>query len=126
MVDGRQKAYRSEYIAGRKEEIRASYEKYEYEEYVDMDNIMTLPGFVRGYIGQGILYPPSISPALASLSIFPLDEIASMEADIARSFGYDFAQKALLPGRQYRIEDSTIEAGRKECAIGELIVQSGK
>ena len=49
-----------------------------------------------------------------------------MEADIARSFGYDFAQKALLPGRQYRIEDGTIEAGRKECAIGELIVQPGK
>ena len=51
-VGNRQKSFRSEYIAGRKEEIRSSYEKYEYEEYSDMDNIMTLPGFVRGYIGQ--------------------------------------------------------------------------
>jgi hypothetical protein len=32
--------------------MRASYEKFEYEEYIDMANIMTLPGFVRGYIGQ--------------------------------------------------------------------------
>jgi hypothetical protein len=60
------------------------------------------------------------------MTIFPLEEIASMESDIARSFGYEFSQKALLPGRQYKVENGTIEAGRKECAIGELIVQSGK
>jgi hypothetical protein len=52
LSDSKRKAYRSEYISGRKEEIRSSYEKYEYEEYIDMDNIMTLSGFVRGYIGQ--------------------------------------------------------------------------
>jgi hypothetical protein len=122
----KKKAYRSEYISGRKEEIRSSYEKYEYEEYIDMDNIMTLPGFVRGYIGQWLQYPTSLSVSLSEISIFPLDEIASMEADIARSFGYEFAQKALIPGRQYRLENGTIETGRKECAIGELRVQSGK
>ena len=116
----RQKSFRSEYIAGRKEEIRASYEKYEYEEYSDMDNIMTLPGFVRGYIGQWLQYPASLSVSLSELSIFPLDEIASMESDIARGFGYDFAQKALIPGRQYRVENGTIEPGRKECPIGEI------
>ncbi len=118
-VGNRQKAFRSEYIAGRKEEIRASYEKYEYEEYSDMDNIMTLPGFVRGYIGWWLQYPVSLSSSLAELQIFPLDEIASMEGDIARGFGYDFAQKALMPGRQYKIENGTIEPGRKECPIGE-------
>ena len=42
-----------------------------------------------------------------------------MEGDIARGFGYDFAQKALMPGRQYKIENGTIEPGRKECPIGE-------
>jgi len=66
----KRKSWRSEYIASRKEEIRASYEKYEYEEYADLDNIFTLPGFVRGFIGQGIRYPASISLSLASLSIF--------------------------------------------------------
>ncbi len=116
----RQKAYRSEYIAGRKEEIRASYEKYEYEEYSDMDNIATLPGYVRGYIGQWLQYPTSLSASLAELSIFPLDEIASMETDIARWYGYEFAQKALIPGRQYKIENGTIEPWRKECPIGEI------
>jgi hypothetical protein len=123
-VGNRQKAFRSEYIAGRKEEIRAGYEKYEYEEYSDMDNIMTLAGFVRGYIGQWLQYPTSLSASLAELSIFPLDEIASMETDIARGFGYDFAQRALLPGRQYKIENGTIEQWRKECPIGELLRHS--
>lgn len=43
----KRKSYRSEYIANRKEEIRAGYEKFEYEEYIDLPNIYTLPGFVR-------------------------------------------------------------------------------
>lgn len=47
-----------------------------------------------------------------------------MEADIARGFGYDFAQKALLPGRQYKVENASIETGRKECPIGEIIQTS--
>lgn len=38
------------------------------------------------------------------MSIFPLDEVASFEADIAKKHGYEFPQKALLPGRQYRVE----------------------
>ncbi len=44
-----------------------------------------------------------------------------MEGDIARSFGYEFSQKAILAGRQYRIENGTIEQGRKECSIGKVI-----
>jgi hypothetical protein len=44
-----------------------------------------------------------------------------MESDIAHTFGYEFSQKALLPGRQYRIENGSIEAGRKECPIGEML-----
>ena len=44
-----------------------------------------------------------------------------MESDIAHTFGYEFAQKALLPGRQYRVENATIEPGRKECPIGEIM-----
>lgn len=111
-----------EYKSTQKEEIHFSYEKYTYEEYEEMENIYTIPGFVRGFIGQGIAYPASLSPELFSLSIFPLDEVASLHADIAKGYGYDFAQKALIPGRQYRIENGTIETGRKECPIGELIV----
>ena len=38
----RRKSFRSEYIANRKEEIRAGYEKFEYEEYIDVPNIYTL------------------------------------------------------------------------------------
>lgn len=48
----KRKSFRSEYIANRKEEIRAGYEKFEYEEYMDTPNIYTLSGFVRGFIGQ--------------------------------------------------------------------------
>ncbi len=44
-----------------------------------------------------------------------------MESDIAHTFGYEFAQRALLPGRQYRVENGTIESGRKECSIGEIL-----
>lgn len=47
-----------------------------------------------------------------------------MEADIAHSFGYEFAQKAILPGRQYHIEQGTIDPGRKECPIGEILKNS--
>ena len=32
-----------------------------------------------------------------------------MESDIARGFGYDFTQRALTAGRQYRVENGTIE-----------------
>ena len=85
-----------------------------------MENIFTIPGFCRGFIGQGISYPSSISQSLASVSIFPLDEIASFESDIARKHGYECSQKALLPGRQYRVENGQIETGRKECPIGTL------
>jgi|GEM_PF-7101781 len=62
-----------------------------------MENIYTIPNFVRAFIGQGIAYPKELSSGLFSLQIFPLDEIASLSADIARASGYDFPQKALLP-----------------------------
>jgi Beta-lactamase superfamily domain len=120
----KRKSWRSEYIANRKEEMRASYEKYEYEEYADLDNIFTLPGFVRGFVGQGIRYPASISASLASLSVFPLSEVVSLEMDMAESCGYSFPQKALIPWRQYKIENGSIESGRKECAIWELMTQN--
>lgn len=74
-----------------------------------MENIYTIPGFVRGFIGQGIAYPECMSPELFSLPIFPLDEIASLHTDLARAAGYDFSQKALLSGRQYKVEDGNIE-----------------
>lgn len=113
-----------EYKATQKEEIHFSYEKYAYEEYVDIENIYTIPGFVRGFIGQGIAYPSELSHDLFSLQVFPLDEIASLHADIARTSGYDFSEKALLPGRQYKIENWAIETGRKECPIAKLTVNN--
>jgi hypothetical protein len=97
-----------------------AYERYDYDEYIDFPRIYDLPGYVRGFIGQGIAYPNVLSDELFSYQIFPLEEIASLESDIAKNHGYDYAQKALLPGRQYRLEDGTIETGRKECPIGEL------
>lgn len=97
------------------------YEKYDYEEFTHFPNVFLVPGFVRGYIGQGIAYPRSISSELADMSIWPLDEMVSVEQDYAREASYEFSQKALLPGRQYRIEGGTIETGRKECPIGRLI-----
>lgn len=82
-----------------------AYGKYEYEEFQDFPRIFDLPGFSRGFIGQGIAYPKCFSEALFSYEIFPLPEIASMESDVALTHGYDFSQKALLPGRQYKIEN---------------------
>lgn len=113
----KRKARRAEYIAGRKDEMYASYQKYEYEDFENFSNIYTIPGLVRGFIGQGIVYPQSLSQELYALQIFPLDEIASMESDIARECSYDFPQRALLPGRQYKAEHGTLETGRKECPI---------
>ncbi len=98
----------------------AAYQKYEYEDFAGFENIYTIPNLVRGFIGQGIGYPESLSPDFARLQIFPLEEIASMESDIARECGYEFPQRALLPGRQYKAEFGTLEPGRKECPIGIL------
>ncbi len=98
----------------------AAYQKYEYEDFENFSNIYSIPGLVRGFIGQGIAYPQSLSEELYMFQIFPLDEIVSMESDIARECGYEFPQRALLPGRQYKAEHGTLETGRKECPIGEL------
>jgi hypothetical protein len=54
------------------------------------------------------------------MAIWPLEEIVSVEQDYAKNASYEFSQKALLPGRQYRIEAATIEPGRKECPLGTL------
>ncbi|MDD2693613.1 MAG: MBL fold metallo-hydrolase [Candidatus Gracilibacteria bacterium] len=118
----KRKAFRDEYIAGRKEEMYFSYQKGEYEDFANFPNMYEIPNLVRGFIGQGIVYPRRFSLDYARVQIFPLEEIASMESDIARECGYEFPQKALLPGRQYRVENANIETGRKECPIGELII----
>lgn len=113
-----------EYLHTRKEDIEWWYAKYEYEEYEDFPRIFDIPGFVRGFIGQGLVYPRSLSSALASVSIFPLSEIVDREMSFAQEYGFDFPQKALLPGRQFRLENGTVEPGRKECPIG--IIQKEK
>jgi hypothetical protein len=120
LVENKRESYRAKYIADQKEDMLANYEKYDYEEYAHFPNLYTLPGFVRGFVGQGIAYPRSLSEELYTLSIFPLDEIASVERDYAQNAGYEFSQKALLAGRQYKAENGTIEQGRKECSIGIL------
>ena len=120
----KRKAFREKYIADQKEDILASYEKYEYEEYAHFPNLFTLPGFMRGFIGQGIRYPREVSESLSELVLFPLDEIVSIESDYAKNTWYEFSQKALLSGRQYKIENGNIEQGRKECPIGELLKDS--
>jgi Beta-lactamase superfamily domain len=122
LAENKRETYRAKYIADQKEDMLASYEKYDYEEYAHFPNLFTLPGFVRGFVGQGIAYPRSLSEELYTLSIFPLDEIASIENDYAKNAGYEFSQKALLAWRQYKVENGNIEQGRKECPIGELIV----
>ena len=58
-----------------------------------------------------------MSEELYNLALFPLDEIVSLENDYAKNAGYSFPQKALLPGRQYKVENGGIETGRKECPI---------
>lgn len=57
--------FRREYVASRREVIEWGYEQWQYEESESYENIFLLSGFVRGFIGQGIVYPRSISPALA-------------------------------------------------------------
>lgn len=85
LFPNKRKAFREKYIADQKEDILSSYEKYEYEEYAHFPNLFTLSGFVRGFIGQGIAYPKSLSEELYMLSIFPLDEIVSIEHDYAKN-----------------------------------------
>jgi hypothetical protein len=108
------------YLAARREEIEWWYAKWEDEEYQDTPNFMTLPGFCRGFIGQWICYPYVFSEKLATLAAFTLSEVVEREVSFAEQYGYDFPQKALLPGRQFRIENGNIEQGRKECSIGEI------
>ncbi len=112
--------FRNEYLHHRKEEIEWGYAKWEYEDYEDFQNYMTIPGFVRGFIGQGICYPRMLSETLSWLACLTLDEVVDREQNFAREHGYEFAQKVLHPGRQYRIEHGNIETGRKECPIGTL------
>ena len=117
----KRKAYRDQYVATQKEEIAFQYERYEYEEFAHHPNLFALPGFVRGFIGQGIAYPSKVNEELYNLALFPLDELVSLENDYAKNAGYTFPQKPLIPGRQYKVENGGIEAGRKECSIGELV-----
>lgn len=84
-IPSKRKAFREKYIADQKEDILASYEKYEYEEYAHFPNLFTLSGFVRGFIGQGIRYPREVSASLSELALFPLDEIVSIEHDYAQN-----------------------------------------
>jgi hypothetical protein len=91
------------------------------EEYLSLPNFLTLPGFCRGFIGQGICYPRSMSEKLAGTTAFSLPEVVEREVSFATEYGYNFSQKALLPGRQYVIENAVIEQGRKECSIGEFV-----
>lgn len=122
----KRRKFRNEYISNRKEMMRYGYEKFECEEFEEFPNLYNIRGFCRGFIGQGIIYPKILSRELADISIFPLEEIASLESDYAHNHGYTFPQKALLPGRQYIIENGTINAGRKECLVGKLIVHHEK
>jgi hypothetical protein len=92
----KRKSYRDNYIANQKEEILFQYERFEYEEFVHHPSLFSLPGFVRGFVGQGIAYPRNLSEELYSLSLFPLDELVSIESDYARNIGYSFPQKALI------------------------------
>lgn len=96
------------------------YEKYDYEEYAHFPNLFLVPGFVRGFIGQGIRYPSVLSAELADMQIWPLDEIVSTEQDYAKNASYEFSQRALLAGRQYILQSGTIETGRKDCPLGVL------
>lgn len=58
-----------------------------------------------------------MSEELFGLALFPLDEFVSIENDYAKNAGYNFPQKALIPGRQYRVENGGIEVGRKEFSL---------
>lgn len=49
--------WRNEYLHTRREEITWGYAKWEFEDYETTPNIFEIPGFVRGFIGQGICYP---------------------------------------------------------------------
>lgn len=115
-----------EYLHTRKEDIEFGYEKWEYEDFAEFENFFELDGFVRGFIGQGLIYPTALSTELSGINIFPLAEVADREVQIAANFGYHFPQKALLPGRQYRLTGGDIETGRKECPIATLTPFLGK
>ena len=104
LAPSKRASFRGEFIAREKEDMIFSYEKYDYEEFANFPKLFEIPGFTRGFIGQGIAYPESLSEELFSYQIFPLPEIASLESDLARERGYEFGQKALIPGRQYRVE----------------------
>ncbi|MBP9779830.1 MBL fold metallo-hydrolase [Candidatus Gracilibacteria bacterium] len=111
-------AFKKSYLRERREEIEWGYVKWETEEYENRANFMKIPGFCRGFIGQGICYPRILSEKLAGISAFSLSEVVDREISFATEYGYGFSQKALLPGRQYTINHGVIEQGRKECSIG--------
>ena len=52
LLPNKRKAFCEKYIADQKEDILASYERYEYEEYAHFPNLFTLRGFVRWFIGD--------------------------------------------------------------------------
>lgn len=121
-AENKRKNFRSEYLSERKMAMRYSYEKFLDEDFEDFPNIFTIPGFCRAFIGQGITYPEILDPKLGFAKIFPLDEIASIESDYAKNFDYNFPQKAMNAGKQYKVENGQIETGRKDCPIGKLVV----
>ncbi len=53
--------WRNEYLHTRREEMTWGYAKWEFEDYESVPNFLEIPGFIRGYIGQGICYPLAFS-----------------------------------------------------------------
>lgn len=124
--ENKRKSFQAKYISERKESIEYFYEKFEYEDFEDFPNILKIPNFCRGFIGQWITYPFLLSENLWNSAIFPLDEIASIENNYAKKYWYNFSQKALNAGRQYKIENWQIETWRKDCPIWKLVLNNEK
>ena len=98
------KAFEQEYIDYRKEELDYNYSRFDYDLEWASD-IQRLPYFMKGLVGQWIIYPTVINPDFQKLKILPLSQEAKIEETIAKNNGRNFPIEWLTPWKSYNIEN---------------------
>lgn len=102
-----------QYIEKRHEEMEWEYARHE-EGHVEHPDLTTLPGFLKIYVGQGIVFPPEIDERYLRLCRpYPLTRVASDEMQIARRFGRQVNIHVSNPGRTITLEKGKLTEEEK-------------
>ncbi len=106
MVDlNKRKAFASEYIKNRKEEIERNYAKFE-AWLVEHLDIQSVPKFCKAFIWQWICYPAKLDKNALKVKVLWLEEVANLEKKISNKYNYNFPITHFEAWCSYEINNS--------------------